>query len=140
MAFKAVLHDTDIGLKTFDSIWFRSKEEAEKAGEKGLQMYGGSHYTIEEMEEVWDALRWNDSWIKMRHKEDEEMGVENKDKIIADLEEDLFRSVPIDEHNKEVERYRKALKDIIKIYKNPETTETEGFYEMGEIANHALVD
>ena len=52
MAFKAVLHDTDIGLKTFDSIWFRSKEEAEKAGEKGLQMYGGSHYTIEEMEEV----------------------------------------------------------------------------------------
>lgn len=51
-AFKAVLHNTDIGLETFESIWFRTKDEAEKAGEKGLQMYGGSHYTIEEMEEI----------------------------------------------------------------------------------------
>lgn len=52
MAFKAVLHNTDIGLEKFESVWLRTKEEAEKAGEKGLLMYGGSHYTLEEMEEV----------------------------------------------------------------------------------------
>jgi hypothetical protein len=48
MEFRAVLHNTDNGCETIESVWLPTKEEAEKAGEKGLLMYGGTHYTIEE--------------------------------------------------------------------------------------------
>lgn len=44
---RAVLHNTDSGKKRVESIWFNTKVEAEKAGEEGLKLYGGTHFTIE---------------------------------------------------------------------------------------------
>jgi hypothetical protein len=51
MKFRAVLHDTDSGGAKVESILFDTKEQAVNAGEEGLKLYGGSHYSIEETNE-----------------------------------------------------------------------------------------
>lgn len=51
MKYRAVLHDTDADIKRIESIWVKDKHEANRIGEEGLKMYGGTHFTIEEKEE-----------------------------------------------------------------------------------------
>ena len=52
--YRAVLYDIEYGnlppgkpIEIIKSIWFDTKEEAEKAGESGLELYGGYKYEIE---------------------------------------------------------------------------------------------
>ena len=48
MEFRAIIHNLENGLEKLESIWFDTKDEAEKAGTEGLLFYGGTNFTIEE--------------------------------------------------------------------------------------------
>jgi hypothetical protein len=50
LQYRAVLHNPDNGLEKMDSIWYDTEEEARKAGQEGLNLYGGVHFTIEKQE------------------------------------------------------------------------------------------
>lgn len=49
--YRAVLHGVRNGIENIESIWFHTEDEARKAGESGLELYGGTDYTIEFDEE-----------------------------------------------------------------------------------------
>lgn len=58
MRYKAVLHEVKSGLKSIDSIWVNTEEEAQKIGENGLSFYGAKRFTIEEEPPKPDSSEW----------------------------------------------------------------------------------
>ena len=46
--YRAVLHNPKNGNKVVESLWFESRDKAERTGKTGLDFFGGTHYTIEE--------------------------------------------------------------------------------------------